>query len=1431
MKSQPAKEVCVSKSAPPMRLSSKALQVNLEATDRAITIDARYLPLREVVKDLPGLVRQTEAFLCELNHPFKNWDYVVQEMRRYALSNFSVYYDHPQGPQVVQIILNEWFDALAFSFDQSVHANALDNIVSFVEKILSEGTGRLKDGMSTLSGVFERLASLSDEQFFLLASGYYQLKRIGRIVSRSRANEFDFSVFNRLLRKTLQTSYQYWLNQQDPATWFDEALVHTEEQVNGMFKKISHEQLRALMGRLSQIDQNGDLELELSQLLELPNFADIVNAYRQLPDSIEHRETHAHEGSIKKLRSLLKILETKGLSSIHEEALGTVNLCLSAIIHVKKTEDIEYLLVKTFEALGQSIQKFPEAALQALENIGSDIFKGDDSDLVDLFIQHTIDLGFQCPELRGTTNEWKVKVNPAHVPNIKVWLHLIETHPKWSKRLISALIVNLKLAGLHIKDTDLFQKEISLFLKSEIAPVYNQAKQVAKLFPVYFNEINAEGRIRDVSTEIDEILNRKDVLIHFFRKQSHVESSNLLIDFGLEIVNFWRTRDKTPLAPYVAPEVFHAIPEKGPEVDGAHAVIKELFEKSGIDDPRELLSLDMAVIDSHLSRVSDELKVDRERVHLLMEFLKLLDQKYNLNRFKLDEIIKEAAIKGLPRTDRLEKALQMEHQSDRLQGILNYLKRLKQIILSPKEFRISEDIYRKRHIAADIPSMYGTYHERKFDALGLTFRLGNLANVLFEELIASINLEFLTRMTFSRIADCIQLLVQAMALDGIIVKPLRDYSNLLTHAIRVRRFSSTQYLDIFRGLSQAEQQILNTHFTSIHKDNLGRITRQLGPDKLLPKYHIKEGEAVTEEIINKVSEAFFRDIVATTFGFQYLDNFVSKTICTLSRQSEELSQKDVDILLSYDPGSVVCSIHNPVNSIKDPIYLGGKGYNLARLAGFKMPIPEGFVVTTEVFRCFGMLSTFGQAREDLRGKILFQVNQLEKQTNRRLGDPENPLLLSVRSGAAISLPGMMDTFLNVGINKTIVRGLIHRTGNPWFAWDNYRRFLQSWGMSYNMERDLFDAIINEYKARYGVERKRDFTAQQMREVALAYREAVSDVGVALIDDPYEQLFQAIWQVFHSWNSDKARTYRDIMGVSDDWGTAVIVQNMVYGNLHDRAGSGVVFTHDPKESLDKVMLWGDYTTRNQGEDVVSGLVKTWSVSVKQKMAEARDQDHALEEAFPEVFRSLRDMARGLVYEEGWGAQEIEFTFEGPTADKLYLLQSRDMVVHKTKQYPPFVPTPGLKKALLAKGIGVSGGALFGRIVFSLDDVNRFRKQEPGTALILIRSDTVPDDIREISAADGLLTGRGGATSHASIVAHQLEKTGVVGCSDLVVYEKEGRVLLKGKTLRCGDFLSIDGQKGFVYEGRHEIQSSIINQLGERKDHERWKAWDQRFGAHR
>jgi pyruvate,orthophosphate dikinase len=1021
-----------------------------------------------------------------------------------------------------------------------------------------------------------------------------------------------------------------------------------------------------------------------------------------------------------------------------------------------------------------------------------------------------VDSGFQCPEVQGTTSEWKVEVNPAHLANIKAWLHLIENNPKWCKKLISALIIYLKLTGLHIKDTDLFQKEISFFLNSDIAPVYNLAKQLAKLFPAYFNEINAEGELRDVSTEIDELANRGDILIHFLRKQSHVESNTLLIGSTLAIIDFWRTKDTNLLGPYVPKELLEAVQTQGPFIDGVHEVVTEVFQKTGLKESVDILDVDMTLLREQLSSLPKRLDIDRKRVTLLLRFLKLLDQKYNLVHFETESLLQEAATKGLPNTKHLERALSNPHLVSRLQGVLDYLKLLKQIILSPEKFEISEDIYRKRHIAADIPSMYGMYKERKFDALGFSFRLENLANVLFEELIGSINLNFLTRTTIIQIVDCMHLLFQAMELDGIVVKPLRHCLNLLTHAIEVRRFSFTQYLDIFGEFSRAEQHILNAHYTSIHEENLRPIIHRVGPGRLLPKFGIAKDEMVSPEVVSKVSEAFFRDVVATTFGFQYLDNFVSKVIHTLWRQSEELRGQNLDLLLSYDPGKALSSVRKPVYAIRDPITLGTKGYNLVRLAALNMPVPDGFVITTEVFRCLKSISAFSKADEDLREKILAYIGQLERQTKRQFGHASNPLLLSVRSGAAISLPGMMTTFLNVGLNEHITEGLVERTGRPWFAWDNYRRFLQSWGMSYNMERDVFDAVMNAYKAKYSVVHKREFSPEQMHEVALSYRDTLFGAGVRVKDDPYEQLFQAIRQVFYSWDSDKAKTYREIMGISDDWGTAVIVQNMVFGNLHEKAGSGVVFTHNPHAPLGKVSLWGDYTAGNQGEDVVSGLVRTHAISREQKAVEGRDDDEALEDIFPEISRALRDVAKALVYGKGWGPQEIEFTFEGETADKLFLLQSRDMVVSHGKSYPIFVPSTKLKASVLAKGIGVSGGALCGRAVFTLGEISRFRKLEPNSPLILIRFDTVPDDIREISAADGLLTSRGGATSHASIVAHQLEKTCVVGCSNLRVDEKAGVGTVNGHTIRSGDFLSIDGRNGFVYKGKHgtTIQSGGV-----------------------
>jgi pyruvate,orthophosphate dikinase len=381
-------------------------------------------------------------------------------------------------------------------------------------------------------------------------------------------------------------------------------------------------------------------------------------------------------------------------------------------------------------------------------------------------------------------------------------------------------------------------------------------------------------------------------------------------------------------------------------------------------------------------------------------------------------------------------------------------------------------------------------------------------------------------------------------------------------------------------------------------------------------------------------------------------------------------------------------------------------------------------------------------------------------------------------------------------------------GNPWFAWDNYRRFLQTYGMAHGLVRDDFDAIIGAYKQRLGIPLKRLFTGEQMREVALAYKRMVQDAGIAIMDTPYEQLQLAIRTVLASWETPKAQAYRRIMGISDDWGTAIAIQAMVYGNLSPSSGTGVIFTHNPRWSADVLRLWGDFTTANQGEDVVSGLVKTMPISLYQQEIEMRETDVTLETHFPEIYRELKRWAHVLIDDHGWSPQEIEFTFEGPAAGDLCMLQTRDMAIRESRRNLRFDFEGDRQDLILGHGIGVSGGAMSGRLVFTLEEIQEWRQREPGVNLVLARADTVPDDIREIHAADGLLTERGGLTSHAAVVAHRLGKTCVVSCGNLVCIEREKVCRFTKIELRSGDAISIDGQEGSVYRGLIKVKEAVL-----------------------
>jgi pyruvate,orthophosphate dikinase len=1393
-----------------LKVKSKALEVNLADYHVDVTIDDKYSILQEVMSKYYGLLEGLNTFLKELSHPYLNWRFIVTEARKYALEYFHLLKNHPVGPEAARLLIDILMRALQECKEEEVKRDSVDNILLFIQKSINESGRRFEDFQPIIDAALEQIHRLPDHLFSLFVRSYYGINRVARAYLKSSTRpDTNYRALNLLLIKYYNQTYSYWLEVADPQIWFEKEtdVNFPSDQFAELFKPISHHQLNEWQVQLKARMQDQSIESRevLVRLLELPGFGQMVEAYRQIPRQLLRKFDSKERGHHLKLIFLFRIMNLRGLALIHEETLRDINHTLSWIIENENYRNIEYLIRKTFHILKEQTHVYPATALNCVLNMGKGVFNTDEIDLVNFFINGVIDLGFQAPMLQGVDNEWQIRVNSAHIQNIRTWLELIEINPKWSTRLLSGLIIHLSICGVFIRDIDLFPRDITRFLNSNIEPVFNLAKQLTRLFPAFSNDIGAEGQLRDISTRIDEILHRRDRLIHFLRKQSHVESSNRIVSFMEATLHFWKTRDKTSLIPFIPPSIYDEIDTRGPFVDGVHKLYSHLANR-GIDIPHDLLTLSENKIKSLTEGVSDVPDVDRERVVLSIAFYKLLHQKYCFDYHELKGFIAQLRTEALPELNRLEKALAEPDIKIRLFMLLDYLEKLKNVITSEQSFEIKENIYKKRHITIDIPSMYGSYHEMKFDCLGLIFRLEALVNVLLEELIRDIDLSLITKATFYQIYSLLRLFDKSLKLDGMSSVEFERQLEFLAHSLEVKGFTQTQYLDIFKGFAQAVKNIIHDHFHNIHGQNLHRILAQLSSDQILPKFLPREQMEDSEKLEHRVSEMFFREQIALSLGLQQLDLFLSRILATLFQQSNKLPKDLLHQLLLYDPQNAMTPIHSARSRVTGIIHLGNKGLNLVKLKNFGFPVPPGFIVTTEVFRCRRVIDSYPPATENFKEQIAQNIAKVEKITSKKFGDRENPLLLSVRSGSSISQPGMMDTLLDVGNNEEITAGIAVKTGNAWFAWDNYRRFLQCYGMAFGLKRDDFDAIISEQKTKQGIPYKREFTGEQMKQVALIYKDLVRDSGIEILENPFEQLYLAIKSVLGSWESAKAEAYRHIMGISDDWGTAVTVQTMVYGNISRESGSGVIFTHNPRWTGDTLKLWGDFTIGNQGEDVVSGLVRTNPISIFQQEIEMRDTDITLETHFPQIYSALKDWAHDLIDEKKWSPQEMEFTFESPVVKDLYLLQTRDLAIRELKKAMTFDYNDKSEAVYLGHGIGVSGGALSGRLVFNLKEIEEWRINEPDTNLILARADTVPDDIREIHAADGLLTAKGGLTSHAAVVAHRLGKTCVVGCGDLVCDERGKSCFFNQTLVKSGDYISIDGHEGSVFGGLIKVKET-------------------------
>ncbi len=1381
---------------------SDALRANLlETAVEDVQIDPRHEILREPIKGYSGLIKGLDKLLYELNHPFRNWRLILPVFRSFVLKNNSRYLAHAAGPECAVAIIQLFLEALKGSGKFISPEEVAEAICAYLDKLVSDlNSEQIPSYLDALSAIFQQLGGLSKKNLLILSSSYHPIRTTLHSLALKGKNViqegFDWTPFCSFQDSCLRHTYEYWLQQDDPANF-------CEIQTDGL-DAITHNTIRNNLDELKQIEQTTCSSQQLKKLVEFPTYLDIVKGYRLLANQLGAADSE-HLAQNYKLQFLFHIMDNDGLSMIHEESLKEINRNLIQLVRNQPYDEIEEFFLRAFVFLRANVKRFPHTALQSIEVLGTEILKHNNGRLVEAFLAQAIRFGFQYSSVQGVTEDWQPIFNTSHLYNIRVWLNLIIQNPEWCSTLLSALIINIKLSGTCIRDTDLFQKEVTRLLNSDIAPVYNLVKQFTRLLPVFFNEIGSEGVLREVSTELDETHKRKDQLIHFLRKQSHVESSNLIVDFINGIIRFWRTLDKDAIAQYIPDELLHRIDPQGEYVNWVHQITAELFENAGFQDEAELLSWPRSDMEKTIMAMTDHPESELRRVVLLIRMYQLVNLKYDLGFQNIKEQAQEIKESGLPDISPMVEALETNDAYAGLEAILDTLEELKEVTLSPEKFEAREDIFHKRHIATDIPSVYGRYQEKKFDALSLSFRLENLANVYLEQLTASASDILLTQATFYRVVKALRLFIRALAIDGIASRRMENQVDVLENSLKVKRFSYLQYLDIFRGLSEAISDIRYTYYTNHHRDTLAVIVPQIPQRSLLPAYrtHVDSDKTGT---LSRISESFERDLIAETIGIQSLDNYITRVYQVLHEQEANLSVNYLDMLMTYDPKKLFCPLHDLNEHTHDLIHMGNKGYNLAQLIKLGVKVPAGSILTSEFFRCQEIIRNFPPARQDFNKRLDKEINYIEKATGRRFGSRQDPLLISVRSCPIISMPGMMATVHNLGINEEIVQELAQKTRKPYFAWDTYRRFIQSWCMTSGMEREEFSAIMRDAKERHGVDKKQQFNAEQMQELTLTYKQAARDHGINIPDDPWQQLNDGINMVIDSWNATEAVKYRSLMDISDEWGTAILIQAMVFGNLNQEAGTGVLFTAHPYRKLSQVTLWGDYTPGNQGEDIVGGLVATMPISIEQAEIDDRPVEQSLEVMFPKIYGSLLKLSRELVYNENWNKQEMEFTFEGPTADDLYLLQTRDMVTSKIQSLAHFIPSDELKGSMLGRGIGVCGGALSGRAVFNIENIEAMRAESPNTPLILIRSDTVPEDIHEISQADGVLTARGGQTSHASIVTIRLEKTCVVGCEAMKVFESESRCLINGREIRFGDTISIDGRSGILLSGEHPTETA-------------------------
>lgn len=1366
-------------------VDSDALRANLPGTAQEVVIPERYLPLVHTVEGYHGVKTPLMETLAEYFHTYRNIDLLVDGFQTILLRNWTYFEQSEDRVQSFTLLSELVLDLLDTPLTTQQASLLLRQLLTWCTAVLSGPHADEYD--EPLASVADCLIRFVPNQPLASLERDTLLHGLVELAARRPALADAYTQF---YRSVLLLGYHRVAERLPIPQWAvsAEAELTGPEAVATSFAGLAPD----VVGRLIEKAETAATAELLSP--GLPTFSAVLDqAIDQIfrIDDIEDR-----------FAICLYFLKDDTLGYKQNDVMVHLLAVVRQLMKPERHLDVERILSRLTRFFRAREDQFLLMRFLCYEAIGVAIGEAGNVAAADHLIEDVLSWRFQYPEIQGATDDWETVVNPFHLPKVRCWMHIIESNPALYERLAAALNVQLRLGGVYIADTDLFQRDVTRFLNADIGPIYFVAKQLLRAFPVYFNDVGAEGELRSVSTEIDEVCGRHDTLMHFLRKQSHAESSNRLVAFSRAVLTYWMTLDPSGLEPYLSVNTLAAVKQEREWAEKPHEVLESL--RAFLPDTETFLDRLVALPPEDLERLLDRLpqtdgspSCGRRRVALMIRTHQLLAQKYSLSadgigpvvnrNLRLEATTRAAFAKALGAWQRRPTAATRRRLLD---TALSMLEELQTIVLSPTPSVAVENIYQKRHIAAGIPSMYGTYTEPKFDSLGLSFRVENLVARLLDDLVAEAADTYVTRDSLRRTAADIRLFERALAADGIDSRNLAANLRLLESGFSSHNFTFHQYHNVF--------QFVVGSVTELSRNSI------LSHDQVL--HTVLEHDPRQCEIrgmsLDAMAEMVLREVLVSALGMQALDRYVSAVLRQISTLTGRLSNHALTRMMNYDPQRLVSPIHEPRPAIDDQMTLGFKGLGLKQMASYGHQVPQGFILSTELFSAMPAMA-YRPLFFDTLERIRAGLARLQKETGLRLGDPARLLTLSIRSGAAISMPGLMSTFMDVGLNDRLAEALSRKPGFEWAAWDSYRRFLQSWAMASGVERDFFDDIMAEFKMRHGIELKLDFPAERMRELALAYKARARELGVRFTDDPFRQVVGCVRKVLESWDSPEAKLYRRYLGVAPEWGTAVVIERMVFGNLSRESGSGVTFTRNPLEPYSsQVRLFGDFTVRSQGEDLVGGLVFPWPISEAQRLGSPTYQgiEHSLERDFPDVYQALLDVARDLVGKREHDPQEIEFTFESASGKDLYILQKRPMV-HEQQDDAPFfdasAPTFG---PAVAVGMGVAGGAYSGRVAIDVAHIDRLSVEAPSDNIVLLRPDTVPEDIAMITRVSGLLTARGGATSHAAVTAKRLGKTAVVDCRALEVLEQQGTARLAGNDLKAGDWLSIDGRTGNIFLGR-------------------------------